>query len=98
MDGSQVTAELLVLESYPVQYVVVLRGVSPSPCHQVLVTLNEPNVSNEIHLDARLGVYPDAVCAQVLSDFSTEVHLGSFPEGEHYTIWVNGVQVAEFTA
>jgi len=75
-----------------------LNGIRPTPCHQVLVTRNEPNERNEIHLEIVFAVDPDEMCIQVLDDFTASVNLGSLPEGESFTVWVNGVQVYEFTA
>jgi len=104
VDGAEVEAELLILESYPPQFMLVLKGTSPTPCHQALVNLSlvvyrdEPNTPNEIHLDAVFAADPEEMCIQVLGEFSTSINLGSFPEGETFTVWVNGVQVAEFTA
>jgi hypothetical protein len=37
---------------------------------------------------------PDTVCIQMLEPFSVNFPMGSFPSG-HYTLWVNGEQVAE---
>lgn len=98
VDAAEIEADLLLLESYPVQYLLTLRGFSPTPCHQVLTTRNEPNAQNEIHIEAVFAADPDQMCIQVLAEFSTSINLGSFPAGETFTVWVNGVQVAEFTA
>lgn len=98
VDVAEIEADLLLMESYPVQYLLTLRGTSPTPCHEVLTTWNEPNAQNEIHIEALFAADPDEMCAQVLGEFSTSINLGSFPAGETFTVWVNGVQVAEFTA
>ncbi len=98
VDAAEIEADLLLMESFPVQYLLVLRGTSPTPCHQVLTTRNEPNAQNEIHIEAVFAADPDEMCIQVLGEFSSSINLGSFPAGETFTVWVNGVQVAEFTA
>lgn len=98
VDAAEIEADLLVMESFPVQYLLTLRGTSPTPCHEVLTTRNEPNAQNEIHIEAVFATNPEEMCIQVLGEFSTSINLGSFPAGETFTVWVNGVQVAEFTA
>jgi hypothetical protein len=98
VDAAEIEADLLLMESYPVQYLLTLRGTSPTPCHQVSTTRNEPNAQNEIHIEAVFAADPDEMCIQVLGEFSTSINLGSFPAGETFTVWMNGVQVAEFTA
>ncbi len=97
VDGAEVHISLVVMESYPVQYQIVLNGIRPTPCHQILVTMHEPNEHNEIHLDMLFAVNPDEICIQVLDDFTTSVNLGSLPEGETFTVWVNGVQVVDIS-
>ena len=97
LDLTEVTTELLVLESYPLQYNLVLRGMLPSPCHRLLITFNEPNAGNEIHIQVMVAVDPEMICAQVLTDFEEVVSLGSYETGATYTVWINGTQVAEFT-
>lgn len=97
LELAEVTTELLVLESYPLQYNLVLRGMLPSPCHRLLITFDEPNTSNEIQIQALVAVDPEMICAQVLTDFEEVVSLGSYATGATYTVWINGTQVAEFT-
>ena len=98
VDAAEIEADLLMMESFPVQYLLTLRGTSPTPCHEVLTTRNEPNAQNEIHIEAVFATDPDTMCIQVIDEYTTSINLGSFPAGETFTVWVNGVQVAEFTA
>ena len=90
-------SELLTLESYPLQFILVLRGELPTPCHQLRLMVNAPDKENNIHIEAYSVVDPDMACIQVLKEFETAVSLGSVPAG-HYTIIVNGEIVAEFDA
>jgi len=53
---------------------------------------------NEILIEAVFATDPDTMCIQVIDEYTTSINLGSFPAGETFTVWVNGVQVAEFTA
>lgn len=91
------SVEILAMESFPVQYAILLKGSLPTPCHEVRVVYNEPDSENKIKLEVYSVTDPNIACAQVLQPFEQNVYLGSFPSG-HYTVWVNGEQVAEFDA
>lgn len=90
-------SDLLTLETYPLRFNLVLRGSLPTPCHQLRAVVNAPDAENKINIEAYSVVDPETVCAQVIEPFETTVGLGSFPAG-HYTVLVNGEQVAEFDA
>ncbi|MDP1715320.1 MAG: hypothetical protein Q8L41_11315 [Anaerolineales bacterium] len=89
------STELLSMESYPLQFALVLKGNLPTPCHQLRVSVSPPGTDNKV----KVGVYsvsnPDGMCAQVLEPFEINFPLGRFPEGR-YTLWVNGEMVAGF--
>jgi hypothetical protein len=87
--------ELLTLESYPLQFTLVLKGNLPTPCDQLQVEASPPDLENKILVDVYSITEADKICAQVLEPFEENFPLGSFPAG-HYTIWVNGKQIAEF--
>jgi hypothetical protein len=91
------SVDLLTMESYPLQFSLILKGNLPTPCHEIRVVYNEPDADNRINLEVYSVTDPNGVCVQVLERFEQNVSLGSFPSG-HYTIWVNGKQVAEFDA
>lgn len=89
------SAELLILESYPVQINLVLKGNLPTPCHELRVSAAEADSKNRILVDAYALADPEAVCVQMLQPFEATIPLGSFPAG-HYTVWVNGEKIGEF--
>jgi len=91
------SADLLTLESYPLQFMLALKGDLPTPCNQLRVDVSPPDAENKIQVDVYSLTRPDRVCAQVLKSFEENVSLGSFPSG-HYTLWVNGELIAEFDA
>ena len=91
------SVDLLTMESYPLQFALALKGNLPTPCHEIRVVVSEPDAQNRIDLDVYSVVNPDTICAQMLQPFEQNIPLGSFPSG-HYTIWVNGKQVAELDA
>jgi hypothetical protein len=91
------SADILTMESYPLQFSVVLKGNLPTPCHELRVVYNQPDAENKIGLEVYSVAEPSAVCAQMLEPFEQNITLGSFPAG-HYTVWVNGRQMGEFDA
>lgn len=88
--------EVTVLETDPVQAGLLLVGSLPTPCHYLRVNMTAPDAENKIALEVFSLADPAAVCVQVLQPFETTVNLGSFAAGS-YTIWVNGLQVGEYT-
>lgn len=91
------STDLLTLESFPLQFVLVLKGNLPTPCHQLRVIVNSPDAENKIYVEVYSLASPDRMCAQVLNPFDVNIPLGSFPSG-YYILLINGEQAAEFEA
>ncbi|MBL8090219.1 MAG: hypothetical protein KF758_13185 [Anaerolineales bacterium] len=91
------STDLLTMESYPLQFMLNLKGNTPTPCHQLRVLVNSPDVENKILVEVYSVSDPSAICVQVLSPFEVNIPLGSFATGK-YVLLVNGNQVAEFDA
>ena len=91
------STDLLTMESFPLQFSITLKGNLPTPCHELRVVYNEPDTENKIALEVYSVVDPGVMCAEVIQPFEQNISLGSFPAG-HYTVWVNGEQMAEFDA
>jgi inhibitor of cysteine peptidase len=91
------SADLLTMESYPLQFMLVVSGNLPTPCDQLRVDVRPPDAENQIVVEVYSVVEPDKMCTEVLQPFSINIPLGSFPSG-HYSVWVNGEQAAEFDA
>ena len=91
------STDLLIMESYPLQFMLVLNGNLPTPCHQLRVMIPPPDEQNRIQVETYSVANPDEICIQVLQAFDANIPLGSFPAGK-YTVWVNSAQVAEFDA
>ena len=88
-------SDVLVMESYPMQVVVELRGDVPSPCHDIHWEIADPNEDNEIHITVWSIVDPRAKCASLIEAFEERISVGDFEE-YGYSVWVNGVKVGEF--
>lgn len=91
------SSDLLTMESYPLQFMLNLKGSTPTPCHQLRVLVNPPDAENKILVEVYSVSDPSAICVQVLSPFEVNIPLGSFATGK-YVLLVNGNQVAEFDA
>jgi hypothetical protein len=87
-------ASVLVLESFPPQYRLVLHGALPTPCHKLRVLVSEPDEQNRIQVDIYSVYDPTAMCIQVLESLEASVPLSVQPGGQ-YSVWVNGQQVGE---
>jgi hypothetical protein len=88
---------LATLESYPVQFMLQLKGELPTPCHKLRIAVEPPDKDNKVAVDVYSVVNPAEICIQVLAPFEVAFPLGSYPAGI-YTLWVNGEMVAEFQA
>jgi inhibitor of cysteine peptidase len=91
-------AELLIMESYPVQVMLVVSGALPTPCHQFRYQVSEPDTDNQIFVEVYSVVDPGEVCIEVEDPFSENISLpvAGFPDGT-YTVYVNGDLVGEFS-
>jgi hypothetical protein len=89
-------SDVLLLESYPVQVRLNLKGTLSTPCHYLRAKVNPPDAQNRIQIEVYSLYNPDEICIQMLQEFETSIPLGSYPDGS-YTVWLNGKQVGEFT-
>jgi hypothetical protein len=89
------SVDLLTLESFPLQFMLILKGNLPTPCHQLRIAVNPPDTTDKIVVDVYSVANPDDICAQVLESFEVNYPLGSFPAGR-YSLWVNGEMAVEF--
>ncbi len=91
------SSDLLTMESYPLQFMLNIKGNLPTPCHQLRALVNPPDAENKILVEVYSVSDPNAICVQALSPFEVNIPLGSFAAGK-YVLFVNGNQVAEFDA
>jgi hypothetical protein len=88
------SADILILESYPPQFHLVLKGSLPDPCHQLRVIVPEPDAQNVVDVEVYSVTDPGSICIQVLAPFEVSVSLDGFPAGT-YDIRVNGDPVGQ---
>jgi hypothetical protein len=87
-------SQILVLESFPPQFMLNVAGALPTPCHELRVEISDPDEQNRIYIEVYSVSEPDEICVQVLESFDESVPLEGFPSGE-YSVWVNGEEVGE---
>lgn len=91
------TTEVRVMESFPPQFMLALRGSLPTPCHFLRVQINPADKKNNIYVEVYSVSDPNMVCAQVLQSFEASVPLKDLIPG-HYIVWVNGEKITEIDA
>ena len=92
------SADMLIMESYPIQVGLYIEGDLPTPCNHLAVDIAAPDAENNIHVRVYSLINPAETCMQVIEPFSENVSLstGELADGD-YTVFVNGEQVGEFT-
>lgn len=86
------STEILLMESYPVQVALLVRGHLPTPCHVLLSQFSGPDAEGRIVVTLTSEAPPDVGCAQVLEPFEESIALGSYTDGT-FTVWLNGEQI-----
>ncbi len=86
--------EILILESYPPQFVLNIKGSLPTPCNELRVRIEDPDDKNRIDIEVYSVIDPDKICVQVLEEFEENVPLGTPPPG-YYAVFVNGEELGE---
>jgi hypothetical protein len=89
------SVEILLLESFPVQVRLLVKGSLPTPCHKLAWDLNAGSEGGRIDLELYSLSDPELDCIQILEAFEESIPMGSYGSGE-YEVWVNGESVGEF--
>jgi hypothetical protein len=84
--------DILVLESFPPQFNLNLKGSLPTPCHQLRAVVSQPDAQNRISVEVYSVVESNQACIQVLEPFEVTIPLGSYASGE-FTVLVNEREV-----
>lgn len=104
-DRTSVTApiesvDILVLESFPPQYMVHIVSGLPSGCARFEKAEVTGRDGNTVHIRVTntMPSDPNVACTAIYGTHETNLNIGSdFMSGETYTVDVNGT-IAEFTA
>ena len=87
------SADLRIMESFPIQVALDVSGEKPTPCHEVFWTVEDTGEIIEIEMISQVA--SDQACAQVIEPFTIAVPLGSW-EGESRDVELNGEAVGSF--
>jgi hypothetical protein len=93
------TADLLIMESYPVQVNLHVTGNLPTPCHSFHYAYQIGSASDRFRVDvtAWSEADPAAMCAQVLQPFDETISLPMTGAADgSYSVYLNGEFVGEF--
>jgi hypothetical protein len=85
-------SDILVMESFPPQFLLNIQGSLPTPCHQLRVDVAPPDDQMQIQVSVYSIVDPNAICIQVLAPYDVNVPLEGLSTGQ-YTVIVNGDKV-----
>ena len=86
--------QILILEMFPPQYVLVLKGTLPTICHQLRVVVSEPNSENRINVDVYSVTDPNTFCVLVVAPFEVNINLNGYMAGS-YSVYVNDEAAGE---
>lgn len=86
--------ELLILESYPYQLRMIIRGSLPTPCATLHWSVESADKDGRIHVELYSLQDPDVTCIQILHSIEETIPLGSYTEG-NYSVWINGELIEE---
>lgn len=88
-------SDLLVLESYPPQYMLHVAGNLPNPCHNLRIKVNPPDAKNNLMVEVYSVVDPKMNCIEVIKAFDASVRLDVGLAAGKYAVWVNGEPIGD---
>lgn len=93
-------ADLLIMESFPVQIMLHVAGDLPTPCHTFHYAYQIGSASDRFRIDVTgwSEADPAAMCAQVLQPFEENISLPMSGAADGtYSVYLNGEFVGEFS-
>ena len=87
------SADLAILESFPIQVNLNVSGEKPTPCHEIFWTASDDGEVIEIEMISQTS--QEQECTQVVEPFSIVVPLGSWAEATR-EVRLNGEVVSSF--
>lgn len=89
------STDIILLESFPVQVHLKVKGDLPTPCHFLRAEVSQPDAENRIDVKLYTLTEQDVMCIQVIQPFEDTIPLGDYSSGS-YQLFVNGDLVSEF--
>jgi len=75
---------------------VRIQGFVPTPCHKLLIKIEEIDKENRIQIKTFSVINLESVCDQQLQPFLQTIQIGLLPAG-NYTVWTSLGKIGEFT-
>jgi hypothetical protein len=88
--------QLVVMESFPVQAALNLRGSLPDGCHTLRVKVPPPDGLNNIYIEVYSLRNDEMICTAVLEPFEVSIPLGSFAGGQ-FQVFFNGTEIGSIS-
>lgn len=88
-------ADVLVMESFPIQVRLDVSGTLPTPCNEPFWRITDDGTT--IAVELLTATDPDLACVQVIEEVELQIPLGSWA-GEERTVELNGEVVGEFSS
>lgn len=86
--------ELQTVSTFPPEYLLVLQGSLPTPCHALRARISPPDETNALVIEVYSVTDPNAICTQVLQPFNAEIPIRNLIPGR-YKVFLNDKQIAE---
>lgn len=91
------SAELLIMESFPVQVRLHVTGDLPTPCHSFHADVAAPDGENRIDVTAYSLYNPNLMCTQILQPFDESVSIPMNGQAAGtYAVYLNGELIGQF--
>lgn len=88
------SSELQTVSTFPPEYLLVLQGSLPTPCHALRVRISPSEETTTLAIDVYSVTDPNTICTQVLQPFSAEVPIRNLVP-VRYKVFLNGEPIAE---
>lgn len=92
------SAQLLVMESFPVQVSLEIEGELPTPCNKLTLDISSPDEENRIIVEVYSLINPAETCIAMIEPFTASVSLpvDGLEDGT-FEVYVNGELAGEFS-
>lgn len=88
------SSDIQTVSTFPPEYLIVLQGSLPTPCHFLRIQIDPPDQNNNIYIKAYSVTDPNMTCAQTLQSFEATLPLKDLIP-VRYAVWINGEKIAE---
>jgi hypothetical protein len=95
-DSANIESAELFQEKSGGRPMIHIQGFVPSPCHKLLIKIEEIDLENRVQIKTFSVINLDSVCEKQLQPFSQTIQIGLLPAG-NYTVWTSLGKIGEFS-